>query len=61
MARIGATGRGGCNRQALTDDDRTGRDLFVDWTRSLGCRVAIDEIGNVFARRDGTDSKRRRC
>jgi len=56
MARIGATGRGGCNRQALTDDDRAGRDRFVELSRSLGCRVAVDEIGNVFARRDGTDS-----
>ena len=55
MARIGATEQGGCNRQALTDADRTGRGQFVEWARALGCRVAIDEIGNVFARRDGTD------
>ncbi|HVC01848.1 MAG TPA: Zn-dependent hydrolase [Steroidobacteraceae bacterium] len=55
MARIGATGRGGCNRQALTDDDRIGRDHFVELTRSLGCRVTVDEIGNLFARREGTD------
>ena len=29
MAQIGATVKGGCNRQALTDEDRQGRDLFV--------------------------------
>ena len=29
MAEIGATQRGGCNRQALTDEDKQGRDLFA--------------------------------
>ncbi len=55
MARIGATGRGGCDRQALTDNDRAGRDQFVQWAVGLGCRIAIDEIGNVFARCEGTE------
>jgi len=55
MARIGATPRGGCNRQALTDEDRRGRDLFVGWCRAAGCEVSIDAIGNIFARRAGTD------
>ena len=54
MAAIGATPRGGCNRQALTDEDRAGRDLFVDWCRAIGCQVSIDEMGNIFARREGT-------
>ncbi len=31
MAEIGATPKGGCNRQALTDLDKAGRDLFVSW------------------------------
>jgi N-carbamoyl-L-amino-acid hydrolase len=55
MARIGATGRGGCNRQALTDEDRQGRDQFVAWARELGCAVSVDEVGNIFASRAGTD------
>ncbi|MEE4146748.1 MAG: Zn-dependent hydrolase [Halieaceae bacterium] len=55
MARIGATGRGGCNRQALTDEDRRGRDLFVSWCRAAGCGISVDEMGNIFARRPGTD------
>lgn len=53
MARIGATARGGCNRQALTDLDKQGRDLFVHWCRDAGCRVEVDQMGNIFARRDG--------
>ena len=55
MARIGATGRGGCNRQALTDEDRQGRDLFVSWCKAAGCGISIDEMGNIFARRPGMD------
>ena len=55
MARIGATPKGGCNRQTLTDLDRQGRDLFVTWCRQAGCTVSIDRIGNIFARREGTE------
>jgi len=55
MARIGATEKGGCNRQALTDEDREGRDLFVTWCQQLGCEVSVDAIGNIFARRAGRD------
>ncbi len=55
MARIGATPAGGCNRQALTDEDKLGRDLFLKWCRDLGCDIRIDRMGNIFARRAGTD------
>ena len=55
MARIGATKDGGSNRQALTDLDREGRDLFCSWARNAGCSIEIDQMGNIFARREGTD------
>ncbi|MDH3750012.1 MAG: Zn-dependent hydrolase [Gammaproteobacteria bacterium] len=55
MGEIGATPAGGCNRQALTDEDKAGRDLFVKWCREAGCKIRVDAIGNVFARRSGTD------
>jgi N-carbamoyl-L-amino-acid hydrolase len=55
MARIGATARGGCNRQALTDEDKAARDLFISWGRAAGCGVAVDEIGNIFLRRNGRE------
>jgi len=54
MADIGRTTRGGCNRQALTDEDKAGRDLFTKWAQAAGCNVSVDEIGNVFASRAGT-------
>ena len=53
MAKIGATALGGCNRQALTDEDKQGRDLFIGWCTAAGCSVRIDEIGNIFVRRSG--------
>jgi beta-ureidopropionase / N-carbamoyl-L-amino-acid hydrolase len=56
MAEIGATARGGCNRQALTDADRAGRDRFVAWAREIGCSVSIDQVGNLFAARQGRDA-----
>ena len=56
MAKIGATVKGGCNRQALTDLDKQGRDLFIDWCREAGCTIKIDQMGNIFARRPGRDN-----
>ena len=56
MAKIGATQRGGCNRQALTDEDKQGRDLFANWCQDAGCTVSVDEMGNMFARRPGRNA-----
>jgi N-carbamoyl-L-amino-acid hydrolase len=55
MAQVGSTPRGGCNRQALTDEDKAGRDLFRQWAEGAGCRVSVDEVGNLFAARMGID------
>ena len=37
----------------LTDLDRQGRDLFIQWCKDAGCTVKIDQMGNIFARRAG--------
>lgn len=58
MAEIGATAHGGCCRLALSDEDKAGRDLFVEWCRGAGCEIRIDRLGNIFARRPGTDPAR---
>jgi N-carbamoyl-L-amino-acid hydrolase len=58
LAEIGATTAGGVARVALTDEDRAGRDQFVAWVRELGCTVHVDQMGNLFARREGTDPQR---
>ena len=55
MAEVGPGVAGGSNRQALSDEDRAGRELFTSWATAAGCTVEYDEIGNLFARRPGTD------
>lgn len=55
MAAVGATPKGGNCRLALTDEDKAGRDLFVEWCRAAGCSITVDAIGNIFARRAGSD------
>ena len=56
LAKVGATPKGGVRRLTLTDTDREGRDLFVRWCREAGLSVEVDAIGNIFARRAGTDA-----
>lgn len=55
LAVFGATPKGGMGRLALTDDDKKARDLFVKWSKEAGCEVRVDAVGNIFARRAGTD------
>jgi beta-ureidopropionase / N-carbamoyl-L-amino-acid hydrolase len=52
-AQIGATAKGGICRLTLTDLDRQVRDWFKAQCEALGCAVAVDEVGNMFARRPG--------
>jgi N-carbamoyl-L-amino-acid hydrolase len=55
MGRIGATPGGGVGRIALTELDKQARDLFVRWCEESGCTVRVDRMGNIFARRAGSD------
>jgi N-carbamoyl-L-amino-acid hydrolase len=55
LARIGATDKGGVKRLALTDLDRQGRDLVVQWAKEAGLAITVDQIGNVFMRREGAN------
>lgn len=55
MAKIGPGIAGGNNRQTLTDDDATGRKLFADWCNEQNLTMTVDTMGNMFARRAGTD------
>jgi N-carbamoyl-L-amino-acid hydrolase len=57
MAEIGATPKGGVRRITLTDVDRAGRDRFTEWCQAAGLTVTVDQIGNMFARREGKNPK----
>jgi len=54
MAKIGPGIAGGNNRQALTDEDAQGRALFQKWCDEAGLTMGIDQMGTMFARREGT-------
>ena len=53
VAKIGATEKGGNCRLALTDLDKEARDLFIHWCKKANCKISIDKMGNIFARRPG--------
>lgn len=55
MAKIGPGIAGGNNRQTVTDDDARGRALFRQWCLDAGCTMGLDQMGTMFARREGTD------
>ena len=55
MAKIGPGVRGGNNRQTLTDEDAEGRALFQTWCEDAGMTMGVDQMGNMFFRREGTD------
>ncbi|MCX8952836.1 Zn-dependent hydrolase [Ruegeria sp. NA] len=55
MAKIGPGVAGGNNRQTLTDEDAEGRALFQKWCEEAGCTMGLDQMGNMFAHREGTD------
>ena len=52
-AAFGATAKGGICRLTLSDDDRKVRDWFTARARAIGCAVTVDDMGNMFARREG--------
>jgi N-carbamoyl-L-amino-acid hydrolase len=53
-AAIGGTPKGGVCRLTLTELDRQVRDWFKARAEQLGCHVTVDDMGAMFARRDGT-------
>lgn len=55
MAKIGPGIAGGNNRQTLTDEDAEGRALFKKWCEEAGLEMGLDQMGTMFARREGTD------
>ncbi|QPC88260.1 hydantoinase/carbamoylase family amidase [Mesorhizobium sp. NBSH29] len=55
MAQIGPGVAGGNNRQTLTDVDSEGRHLFKRWCEEAGLAMGVDQMGTMFARREGSD------
>jgi N-carbamoyl-L-amino-acid hydrolase len=55
LAEINRQGDGSCCRLALTQADRRGRDLVVEWMTSAGLEVRVDRIGNIIGGTSGAD------
>src|SRR5579872_5166312 len=45
----------GINRGLATPQERQARELFVQWAQQSGYQLTQDPIGNLFARRNGTE------
>lgn len=56
-AKIGQLEQGGIGRLALTDEDKSMRDIFVHWLESTGLTVRVDDFGNIYGRREGKNPK----
>ncbi|PYZ97183.1 Zn-dependent hydrolase [Alteribacter lacisalsi] len=55
LASIGGTANGGVHRLALSDEDREARNLFVEWLKERELEVNIDDLGNIYGIKKGTD------
>lgn len=55
LASFGATEQGGLSRLALSDADKQARDQLVVWLKEAGLSVRIDDVGNIYGRREGTN------
>lgn len=55
LAAIGATSKGGVNREAFTEEEAEARRLLARWASDRGFTCSVDDFGNLFFRREGTD------
>ena len=53
-AEIGPGKAGGLSRLVATDEDKEVRDQFAKWCDEAGLTMSVDRLGNMFARRPGT-------
>ncbi|AMQ08650.1 hypothetical protein AZE41_18930 [Sporosarcina psychrophila] len=55
MSNVGANTNGGITRLALSQEDKEARDLLVSWMKEIDLEIRIDDVGNIYGRREGTD------
>ena len=55
LGEIGALHGGGVKRLALSDEDRAGRDLVIQWMEEAGLQITTDVIGNTWGVRAGSE------
>lgn len=55
MAEIGRDINGGNTRLALTAEDKAARKLLISWMNELNLKVKIDDFGNIYGKKEGSD------
>lgn len=55
LGQFGRTEAGGLTRPALSTEDKMARDTFCQWLKEAGLTVRIDDVGNIYGRREGLD------
>src|SRR5699024_2549468 len=50
---IGRTCNGGLTRLPLSMEDKKMRGVFVEWLKNAGLKIRIDDLGNIYGRREG--------
>ncbi|MGI9465136.1 MAG: hydantoinase/carbamoylase family amidase, partial [Aestuariivirgaceae bacterium] len=56
-AEIGPGKAGGLSRLPGSDADKDMRDQFTEWCTDAGLTMTVDRLGNMFARRAGTEDE----
>ncbi len=59
LERVNAVGYeadSGITRLALTDADFKAREIVLNYLETLGLEVRLDQVGNIIARKNGTDA-----
>lgn len=56
MGGIGETSNGGISRLTLSQSDKEARDLLVSWMKELKLNIRVDDIGNIYGRREGRNN-----
>lgn len=54
-SNIGKVKDVGLNRLALTNEDKEIRDFFIEYMKNIGLKVRVDDIGNVYGRKEGIE------
>lgn len=54
-SEIGKVQKTGLSRLALTNEDKEMRDIFVEYMKKLNLQVRIDDVGNIYGRKEGSE------
>ncbi len=60
FSRYGDAGHGGITRYALSAEDKMARSEFVRRMETIGAKIEIDDVANIYATIPGTDPKAKR-